>query len=89
MRATALVEVARQCWRSHPGRVTGRAGWLTNSATTQAQIQGLELTHPNIYLRHELLECVKEPILQIQSCRITMTQGTTEYLKGIPVRIKC
>lgn len=58
---------------------------MTNSATTQAQIQGFELTHPNIYLRHELLECMKEPVLQIQSCRITMT---TEYLKGIPVRIK-
>ena len=23
--------------------------WLTNSATTQAQIQGFELAHPNIY----------------------------------------
>lgn len=61
---------------------------MTNSATTQAQIQVFELACPNIYLRHELLECMKEPILQIQSCRITMTQGTTEYLKGIPVRIK-
>lgn len=61
---------------------------MTNSATTQAQIQGFELARPNIYLRHELLECMKEPILQIQSCRITMTQGTTEYLKGIPARIK-
>lgn len=34
---------------------------LTNSATTQAQIQGSELAHPNIYIISELLEHVKWP----------------------------
>ena len=34
-------------------------GWLTNSATTQAQIQGFELAHLNIYLIYELLELMK------------------------------
>ena len=31
-----------------------RASRLTNSATTQAQIQGFELAHPNIYPTYEL-----------------------------------
>ena len=30
-----------------------------SSATSQAQIQGFELVHPNIYPTDELLECVK------------------------------
>ena len=51
-----------------------RACGLTNSPTTQAQIRGFELTHTNIYPIYELLEHVKEPALQIQSCRISMTQ---------------
>ena len=29
---------------------------MTSSATTQAQIQGFELAHPNIYPIYELLE---------------------------------
>jgi hypothetical protein len=41
---------------------------LTNSPTTQGQIQGFELVHPNIYLICELLEYVRtspaEPKLQ-------------------------
>jgi hypothetical protein len=48
-----------------------RAGRLTNSALSQ----GFELACPNIYLLYELLELVKESILHIQSCRISMTQG--------------
>lgn len=51
---------------------------LTNSATTQAQIQGSELAHSNIYIISELLEHVKWPALQIQSFRISMTQGIRE-----------
>jgi hypothetical protein len=49
------------------------AGGLTNSATTQAQTQCFELAHVNIYPIYELLEGVKG--LQIQSCRISMTQS--------------
>ena len=43
---------------------------MTNSATTQAQIQSFELEP--IY---ELLVYVKKVVLQIQSCRISMTQS--------------
>jgi hypothetical protein len=42
---------------------------------TQAQIQGLELIHPNIYLIYEFLEHMKGLVLQKQSCRISMAQG--------------
>ena len=41
----------------------------------QAQIQGAELAHPSIYPIYELLEHVKRPVLQIQSYRVSMTQG--------------
>ena len=41
-----------------------RVGQLTNSVTTQAQIQGIELAHPNIYAIYELLEGVKWLVLQ-------------------------
>ena len=43
----------------------GKAGGLTSSATTQAEIQGFVLAHLNIHL--ELLEQVKGLALQIQS----------------------
>ena len=48
---------------------------MNNSTTTQAQIQGFELAHTNIHPIYKLLKCVKGPVLQIQSCRIFMTQG--------------
>lgn len=44
-----------------------RAGGLTRSETSQAQIQGFELAHSNIYPINELPECTKELVLQIQS----------------------
>ena len=62
----------------------GRAGWLTNSATIQAQNQGFELPHPNIYPIYELPELMKEPVMQIQSFRISMAQGNDKIPKGIP-----
>lgn len=62
-----------------PGR-SGRAvpegldtGQLNNSATIQAQIQGLELVHSNIYLIYELLEHGKRLLLQDQTYRISLT----------------
>ena len=36
----------------------GRASGLTSLVTSQAQIQGFELTHPNIYPINEMLEHV-------------------------------
>lgn len=40
-----------------------RIGGLTNSATSQAQILGFELPHPNIYLTYDLLKCMKGLVL--------------------------
>jgi hypothetical protein len=65
-----------------------RARGQTNSATTQAQIQGFELTHPNICMTYELLEHMKWLVLQIQSCRISNAQGDNRIFKGVPVRIQ-
>jgi hypothetical protein len=47
--------------------------------------QGTDPGHPNIYPICELLECVKGVVLQIQSCRISMTQAN----KGISERSPC
>jgi hypothetical protein len=50
------------------GELTQRAleWWETNgltiSDTSQAQIKGFELVHPNIYPINELLECMKGPV---------------------------
>ena len=52
----------------------GRAVGLSSSALSQAQIQGFELAHPNIYPIYDLLEHVKGPVLKIQSCKISTTQ---------------
>jgi hypothetical protein len=41
-----------------------RAGRMTNSATTQVQIWGFELTHANNYPIYELLENLKGQIMQ-------------------------
>ena len=40
-----------------------RTSGVASSATTQAQMQGFELAHPNIYPIYEPLERVKEPVL--------------------------
>lgn len=40
---------------------------LTNSATTQVQIQGFEMANPNIYIMCEQLGFVKGPILLFQA----------------------
>ena len=57
---------------------------MTNSTTSQAQIQGFVLTHPNIYPSYDLLEHMREPVLQIQSCRISMIQGNNRISKRSP-----
>jgi hypothetical protein len=48
---------------------------LEGRVFTQAQIWGFELAHSNIYSIYELLALVKGRVLQIQGCRISMTQG--------------
>jgi hypothetical protein len=57
-----------------------RTSVLTNPGTTQA--------HLNIYLIYELLKHVKGPVLQIQSCRISMTQDNKRITERSPVRIQ-
>lgn len=46
----ALGGLVRQSWRAVLEVQIRRAGTLTSSATTQAQIQGTELAHPKIIL---------------------------------------
>jgi hypothetical protein len=43
---------------------------------TEAQIQGSDLAHRKIDILCEWLGHVKEPVLLIQSCRISMTLGS-------------
>jgi hypothetical protein len=66
---------------------SGRAGRLNNSAITQAQIQGFELAHLNIYPIYELLEHMKGLVLQIQSFMVSRTQGNIGYWRGLLVEI--
>ena len=62
----------------------GRAVRLTSSATTQAQIQDSELTHSDVYPL--TAGNVKGQVLQIQSCKISMTQsnGISETSEKTP-----
>jgi hypothetical protein len=48
---------------------------MTNSVTTPGHSQGLALANPNTYSIYELLVHMKVLVLQIQSYRITITQG--------------
>ena len=57
---------------------------MARSFNTQAQIQGFELTHPNIYTSHELQEYGKGPFLQIQSYRIFMTWDSNRISERSP-----
>jgi hypothetical protein len=61
---------------------------MTESATTQAQIQGFGLAHPSIYPIYDQLEHVKGWVLQIQSCRISMTQDNNRISDRSPMRIQ-
>jgi hypothetical protein len=59
-----------------------RVGALIKSVTSQDQIQGFELAHPNISI-YDLLEHVKGQVLQIQIFRISMTQGNLGLSKTL------
>ena len=64
-----------------------RVGGLTSSDTSQAQIQGFELAHPNIYPMDELPECIKRLVLQIQNYRVSMTQGNNKISERSPSEV--
>ena len=61
-----------------------RAGRLTDSGNSQAQIQGFELVHLNIYPSYDLLELLRRSVLQIQRCRMSTTQGNNRILDRSP-----
>lgn len=88
MRASELAPLlAGQCWIAGPGIWVlahwlwwcsyGRAVLMTNSATTQAQIQGFALAHPNIYPICELLKLTKGLVLPNQSCSFSVQHPAT------------
>jgi hypothetical protein len=58
------------------------------SVTSQAQIQGYELSHSNINSIYELLEHIMVPDRQIQSYRISWHRPTTLCPRVVPVRIQ-
>jgi hypothetical protein len=78
----SILQLARAVLESSLCCGYGRAGWLTYSATTQYQIQGFELAHPDIYTIYELPQYWKGMVLQTQSCRISMTQGNNRISKS-------
>lgn len=61
-----------------------RVDGLTNSDTTQVQIQGFELVHAYIFPIYELLEYMKGLVLQNEICRISITQGSNRIYKRSP-----
>ena len=60
------------------------AGRLKNEGELVDQNQGCELAHPNLHPISALLKHVKEPVLQTQSCRISMMQGNNSISKRSP-----
>lgn len=48
---------------------------LTSSAISQAQKQGFELAHPQIYIIYELFEFMKGPVLLTQNGKISMSDN--------------
>lgn len=72
----------RDCWLVDPKSVT--AAGLAGSDASQAQIRDFELVHPNIYPTDELLEQMKQQVLQIQSYRLSMTQDNHRLSERSP-----
>ncbi|KAL6089422.1 hypothetical protein STEG23_038294, partial [Scotinomys teguina] len=58
--------------------------WQINPTAAQAQTQGYDLDGPVIHLIYDLLEHVKGPDLQTQSCRIATTQGNNRIPRRSP-----
>jgi hypothetical protein len=64
-----------------------RTGRLTSADNFQFQIQMLKLAHPNIYPIEELWEDVKVLVLEIQTYRISMTQGNGRISERSPSEV--
>ena len=75
----AVIEAWTPETRPAPLRLLGggQKPGLNNSATTQAQIQDLDLAHPKAYPIYELLEPVKGWALQNHGHRVSMTLGNS------------
>ena len=79
-RWTAPVAWAWESWlRPSPGQL-GRAGELTSSSATQAQIQVLELAQPNSYPIYKFLELEGAALLN-HSRGISITQDNSKISK--------
>lgn len=61
--------------------------WADQLRHLQAQIQGIELVHLNIYLIDEQLERMKGPAPQIQNYRLSVTQGNTRRAERSPSEV--
>ena len=59
--------------------------WHRGPAITEAQNQGFEVAHPYTYPICGLLEHEKGMAPQIQSCRISMTQGNNRISERSPI----
>ena len=57
---------------------------LTGAVLESSGLNNFELVYPNIYPIYELLEHMKGLVLQIQSYRISMTQGNNRKSERSP-----
>lgn len=64
------------------GQESERACRLTSSDNSQTQ--GFEMTHPNTHPINELLELMKELVLQIQNYSVPMTEDNNRISKKTP-----
>lgn len=59
-----------------------------NSATTEGQIRGCELSYFNIYPKYELLELIKGQVLQPKLQNLHQHRATTGYQRGVLVKLQ-
>lgn len=59
-----------------------------NSATTEGQIRGCELSYFNIYPKYELLELIKGPVLQPKLQNLHQHRATTGHQRGVLVKLQ-
>lgn len=79
----------RGCWWAYRVQKNRSTSGLVSTNTSQAQVQSFESPQPYIYPIHELVECMKGLVLQIQNYRISMTQAAaTGYPRAVPMRFQ-
>lgn len=66
---------------NQPQGFVRKAVGLTNTDTSQVQIQGSEMANPNIYPIDELLKCMKGPVLQIQKLQDLHDTGQQQNIQ--------